>query len=42
MKYLDKFINYIFSVLALVLSVIIVMVATGFIEFNVFCDYMKK
>lgn len=42
MKYLDKLINFIFSLAILVLSIFIVLISTGFIEFSVASDYVKN
>lgn len=41
MKYLDKLINFIFSLAILILSGVVVFIATGFIKYGVASDYLK-
>ena len=42
MKYLDRLINFIFSLVVLVLSGVIVFISTGFIEYNNASDYVRN
>lgn len=42
MKYLDKLINFIFSLVILVVSVVIVLVTAGFIEDDIVYTYMSE
>lgn len=41
MKYLDKLINFIFSLVILVLSIIVIMVSAGFIEYTEVDNYIR-
>ena len=42
MKYLDRLINFIFSLAILVLSIIVIMVSAGFIEYNEVDNYIRN
>lgn len=42
MKYLDRLINFIFSLVILVLSIVIIMVSAGFIEYNGVDNYIRS
>lgn len=42
MKYLDRLINFIFSLAVLVLSGVIVFISTGFIKYSVASDYVRN
>lgn len=42
MKYLDRFINFVFSLVILVVSATIVFISAGFVEFNVATNYINE
>ena len=42
MKYLDRLINFIFSLAILIISGVMVLITAGFMEFNVVSDYLKN
>lgn len=42
MKYLDRLINFIFSLAILIISGVIILITAGFMEFNVASDYLKN
>lgn len=42
MKYLDRLINFIFSLVILVLSAIIILVATGFVEYDIVDNFIRN
>lgn len=42
MKYLDRFINFVFSLVILVVSATIVLISAGFVEFSVATNYINE
>lgn len=42
MRYLDRLINYIFSLIVLIVSIFVVLISTGFIEYSSISDYLQN